>query len=96
MPHHPSLIWEHLSPDLQQRIKDDLSSILQEALDEYIRVSHPTASAKEGHHLHQAIHAASANLQSGELALTVRAEASAHNTSAGIPRTSRLLIVIWA
>jgi hypothetical protein len=31
MPHHPSTIWERMSPELPHRITDDLASILQEA-----------------------------------------------------------------
>ena len=96
MPHHPTTIWQRMSRELQERIKDDLASILQEALDEYIRVSHPTTPAQEGDHLHPTIHASSADLQSGESALAVRTEARGLTTSAGIPTTERSLIAISA
>jgi hypothetical protein len=29
MPHHPTTVWERMSPELQHRIKDDLVSILK-------------------------------------------------------------------
>ena len=36
MPFQPSQIWKHLSPELQRRITDELSAILQEVLYEQI------------------------------------------------------------
>ncbi len=79
----PADIWKGLSPELHQRIKDDLSSIFQEVIHDCIRTHHASASAKEGRHLHAAIHAHSSDLQSGKPAAPIR------------PRTTRGIRLGW-
>ncbi len=71
MPTHPSTIWGRLPTDVQHAIKDDLSSILQEALNDHIRTRDAATSSEEGADLHSAIYPTSTDLQSGEPALAV-------------------------
>jgi hypothetical protein len=79
----PADIWNGLSPELQQRIKADLSSILQEVIHDCIRTDYANAPAEEGHHLRAAIHAHASDLQSGKPAAPIR------------PRTTRGIRLGW-
>ena len=79
----PADIWKGLSPDLYQRIKDDLSSIFQEVIHDCIRTHHVSASAEEGRHLRAAIHAHASDLQSGKPAAPIH------------PRTTRGIRLGW-
>jgi DNA invertase Pin-like site-specific DNA recombinase len=79
----PADIWKCLSPDLQQCIKDDLSSIFQEVIHDCIRTHHASTSAEEGRHLRTAIHAHTSDLQSGKPAAPIR------------PRTARGIRLGW-
>src|SRR5260370_4995084 len=72
MPSHPSQIWKRLTPELQRRITDELSAILQEVLYEQIRIGDCAAPAAQGDHLHSTVDAAPGALQSREPALAVR------------------------
>jgi len=69
---HPADIWEHVSPELQQRITDDLSSIFQEIIHDYIRIDYTTTSAKESRDLRPAIDADPGHSQSGKPPVAVR------------------------
>jgi hypothetical protein len=50
MPSRPSQIWNRLTPELQRRIPDELSAILQEVLYEQIRIGDCAAPAAQGDH----------------------------------------------
>src|SRR5260370_40150661 len=80
MPFLPSQIWKRLSPELQRRISDELSSILQEVLYEHIRTGEPSASATQGTHLHPTVNAAPGAHQSREPAAAVCAPATRPGT----------------
>jgi hypothetical protein len=45
-------LWKCLSPELQQRITDDLASIFQEVIYDCIRTDYASTSAQESSHLH--------------------------------------------
>src|SRR5260370_36187924 len=71
MPFQPSQIWQRLTPELQRRLTDELSTILQEVLYEQIRTGDCAASAAQGAHLHSTVDPAPGALQSREPALAV-------------------------
>src|SRR5260370_19325026 len=76
MPFLPSQIWKRLSPELQRRITDELSSILQEVLYEQIRTGEPSASATQGTHLHPTVNSSPGAHQSRDPAAAVCAPAT--------------------
>ena len=71
---------EASSTELQQQISDELSSILQEVLNEQIRTSESNAPTAQGTHLHPTINSPSGPLQSGKPAPPVRAAAASHRS----------------
>src|SRR5258708_4364981 len=73
---HPTQIWQRLPVELQERIRDDLSSIFQEVIYEHIRTDHSPTSAKEGGDLRPTIDTASGDHQSGKPAVAIRARAA--------------------
>ena len=78
MPFHPSEIWEHLSPELQCQITSELSTILQEVLNEQIRTSESSTPATQGAYLHPTINSAPGALQSRKPASAVRVATASH------------------
>src|SRR6266487_1893848 len=93
MPFQPSQIWKRLSPELQRRISDELSSILQEVLYEHIRTGEPSASAAQGTYLHPTVNPAPGALQSREPAPAVRSPPARPGAGLeGVLQTQALLI----
>ncbi len=78
MSHQSNQIWAGLSEQLQSQIKEELITITQEVLNDYIRTHHNASFDAQSHDLYPSIHLASGVVASGEFASTVRAQTASH------------------
>ncbi len=83
MPRKPKELWSSLSPELQTQIIDDISSVIQEVIDEQLRTSNARTPGSKSRHLHQLIEPASSSLQSGKSPYTVRSQRA--GPESGVP-----------
>ena len=74
MPCKPKELWSSLSPELQTQIIDEISSVLQEVIDEQLIASNTGTSGPQSRHLCPPIEPASSSIQSGESPSAVRSQ----------------------